>query len=513
MLVGTAAAAAVLGSTASSPGAVAAEACATTDHGSYTTKICLHAADGPLSGDAPISVTLTSSDAHTLVREVDVKLDGEHLLSEYEDPFEFQLPSYLFADGSHALSAIALLRDGSRTQPGSLTVAFGNSGQQPAPTPFAASGGTAPAAGRPFVVAAAGDGAGGEQKAADVTKLISGWQPNLFLYLGDVYKQGTATEYVNWYAPERYFGRFRPITLPTLGNHEYTKRVAPGYFWYWHDAPHFYSVEAAGWHIISLDSTSQYNQFQPGTTQYEWLKHDLDAHPAPCTLVFYHHPAFTVGPEGTSSDRITSVWQLQAARGVDLVLNGHDHNYQRFQPLDASGNPSTVGSTEFVLGSGGHGIRAFVRQDARLARGADTAKAFGTLRLTLNPNGAGFEYISIKRKLLDYGAIPCSGGEGDRSAPTQPRLEGHAGYRKAILGWRESTDDVGVVGYALYRNDHLIGRVGPLTTFADEQLKPATRYRYRIVAIDQAGHRSVSSNLVSIRTPPRHRRPPAGGGG
>ncbi len=512
LLVAMVAAAAVLGSTASAPGSVTAEACATTGHGGYTTALCLHAADGPLSGDAPMSLTLTSSGARTLAREVEVELDGQHLLSDYENPFEFQLPSYLFADGNHALSATALLRDGSRTQPASVSVAFGNHSQQPTQTSFAPTGGTAPAAGRPFVVAAVGDGAGGEQKAADVTNLISGWQPNLLLYLGDVYKEGTATEYLNWYAPKRYFGRFRPITLPTLGNHEYTKRVAPGYFWYWRDAPHFYSVEAAGWHIVSLDSTSQFNQFQPGTTQYEWLKHDLDDHPGPCTVVFYHHPAFTVGPEGTSSDRIMPLWQLLAARGVDLVLNGHDHNYQRFQPLDANGNPSTGGPTEFVVGSGGHGIRAFIRQDPRLVRGADTTKAFGALRLTLNPNGAGFEYITIKGKLLDHGAIPCSGGAGDRAAPTQPRLQARAGYRRAILSWRESTDDVGVLGYALYRNAHLIGRLGPLTTFADERLRPATRYRYRVVAIDQAGHRSVRSNLVSIRTP-RHRRPHKGGGG
>ena len=501
--------AAVLSSTASAPGSVVAEGCATTDHGAYTAMLCLHVAGGPLSGEAPVSVTFSSSDARTLVRELEVELDGQHLVSDYEDPFEFRLPSYLFGDGNHTLSATALLRDGSRTQPVSFTVAFGNGGQQPAATSFVPTSGTAPIAGRPFIVAAAGDGAGGEQQAADVTNLISSWQPNLFLYLGDVYKDGTGTEYLNWYAPEEYFGRFRAITLPTLGNHEYTKRIAPGYFWYWRGAPHFYSVDAGGWHIVSLDSTSQYNQFQPGTTQYEWLKQDLDEHPAPCTLVFYHHPAFTVGPEGTSSNRIMPVWQLLAAHGVDLVLNGHDHNYQRFEPLDVSGNPSTAGPTEFVVGSGGHGIRAFIRQDPRLVHGADTSKALGALRLTLNPNGTGFEYITIKGKLLDSGAIPCSGGEGDLAAPTQPRLHARAGYRRAILSWQESTDDVGIVGYALYRNGRLIGRLAPLTRFADERLRPATRYRYRIIAFDQAGHRSVPSKLVSIRTPPRHHRRPA----
>src|SRR6266540_4003711 len=149
--------AAVLSSTASAPGSVVAEGCATTDHGAYTAMLCLHVAGGPLSGEAPVSVTFSSSDARTLVRELEVELDGQHLVSDYEDPFEFQLPSYLFGDGNHTLSATALLRDGSRTQPVSFTVAFGNGGQQPAATSFVPTSGTAPIAGRPFIVAAAGN--------------------------------------------------------------------------------------------------------------------------------------------------------------------------------------------------------------------------------------------------------------------------------------------------------------------------------------------------------------------
>jgi hypothetical protein len=512
VLIATAVAA-MLGSTGSSSGALSVNPCTTTDHGGYTTMICLQAADESLSGEAPVGVTLTSSAAGTVVREVKVDLDGQHLLSDYEEPFDFRLPTYLFADGNHTLTATALLRDGSRTRPVSRIVAVSSGAQQPDTTAFAPTGGSAAGPGRPFVLAAVGDGADGEHEAAAVTNLIGSWRPNLFIYLGDVYREGTATEYINWYAPEEYFGRFRSITLPTLGDHEYTKRVAPGYFWYWRGAPHFYSVDAAGWHIVSLDSTTQFNQVQPETTQYEWLKQDLDAHPAACTLVFYHHPAFTVGPESPSSGRIVPLWQVLAARGVDLVLNGHDHDYQRFQPLDAGGNPAKAGSTEFVVGSGGHGIRAFVRQDTRLVRGADTARAIGALRLTLNPNGAGFEYVTMKGTLLDYGAVPCSGGGGDQAAPTQPRLDGRPGYRRATLIWRESSDDVGVVGYLLFRNGHLIARIGPRTTFADERLKPATSYRYRIAAIDESGRQSVSSNLISLRTPPRHRRPPAGGGG
>src|SRR5207247_787903 len=131
---------------------------------------------------------------------------------------------------------------------------------------------------------------------------------------------------------------------PTIGNHEYENDVAPGYFDYWDNVPHYYSVDAGDWHLISLDSTSQYDQFRPGTDQYDWLAHDLSVDQAPCTLVYFHHPFLSVGPQGNRPE-MQSIWSLLAEGGVDVVLTGHDHCYQRWRPLGGDDQPARNGMT------------------------------------------------------------------------------------------------------------------------------------------------------------------------
>ncbi len=87
--------------------------------------------------------------------------------------------------------------------------------------------------------------------------------------LGDVYEKGTHTEFFNWYGtPDRFFGRMRNYTNPVIGNHEYENNVAPGYFGYWNQVPDYYSYDAAGWHFIALNSTSQLGQRGPGSPRY-----------------------------------------------------------------------------------------------------------------------------------------------------------------------------------------------------------------------------------------------------
>jgi hypothetical protein len=134
-----------------------------------------------------------------------------------------------------------------------------------------------------------------------VTNLIDGWDPNMFLYLGDVYNDGTH-EFITGMKRSDHYSLQR-ITNPTVGNHEYYHvgggvYDAPGYFDYWNNVPHYYSFNAAGWHIISLDSTSQFNQTLPGSPQYEWLLEDLSTNSAACTMAYFHHPLFNNGSRG-----------------------------------------------------------------------------------------------------------------------------------------------------------------------------------------------------------------------
>jgi hypothetical protein len=106
---------------------------------------------------------------------------------------------------------------------------------------------------QPIVIAAVGDGPDGGSGAEDVGELVESWNPQLFLYLGDVYADGLPDEFANWY--EAAFGALRSITLPTPGNHEFENGEAGGYFEYWNDPPPFFSADAGNWHIISLNST------------------------------------------------------------------------------------------------------------------------------------------------------------------------------------------------------------------------------------------------------------------
>src|SRR5512141_226146 len=209
------------------------------------------------------------------------------------------------------------MRDGFISSRGAVNVTFNNGITQPPvnPNTYTAAGGSTPSAGRPFILAATGDGASGEPNADAVTDLIAGWNPNMLLYLGDVYDDGTATEFLNWYGSgSNRFARFRAITNPTVGNHEYQGLDAPGYFDYWDNVPHYYSFNTAGWHIISLDSTSQYNQTAPGTSQYNWLVQDLNANAAVCTIAFFHLPVYNVGPE-LDTTRMNQIWALLAQHG------------------------------------------------------------------------------------------------------------------------------------------------------------------------------------------------------
>ena len=144
--------------------------------------------------------------------------------------------------------------------------------------------------------------------------------PDLFLYLGDVYEKGSATEFQNWYGSSpTYFGPFRSKTNPVVGNHEYEGLTAPGYFNYWDNIPHYYSYNAAGWHFIALDSTSQFGQTDPGTAQFNWLQADLASNHQPCTLAYFHHPVFSVGQQG-DTPRMNAIWSLGQAMFTKCVI-------------------------------------------------------------------------------------------------------------------------------------------------------------------------------------------------
>jgi chitodextrinase len=403
------------------------------------------------------------------------------------------------------------MRDGFTTALTTETLTFSNGITSPPVNSgqFSPSVGTTPAPGQPLIVGAVGDGGSGQTSETDVVNLISSWNPNLFLYLGDVYENGRPMEFDNWYGKPGVagtYGQFYSISDPTIGNHEYVGSDIAGYEWYWNNVPHYYSYNAGGWHFISLDNTSKYIGSAPSNANYRaetaWLNQDLSSDTSACTLAYFHEPMFNVGPEGSATNT-AGIWQILAQNHVTLVLNGHDHDYQRWTPMDASGAPTPTGTTEIVDGSGGHGHQTAVTTDSRLVSSDFTH--FGALRVSLGIAGAGYQFVSTAGATLDSGSIPCQGGNGgqDTTPPSQPQnLTATAVSRTQVqLSWNASTDTVGVTAYDIDREGSLIASVAPAAGYLDQTVQAGTTYTYSVVAKDAAGNSSQASNTATVTTP------------
>ncbi len=394
---------------------VSSDGCTTSapDSGAYTAKICIAspAGNSTLSGNVPVTASISVIGVNPGVRRMLFHLSDRYLITDYSRPYTFTLPTGKWADGSYTLSASALMRDGFTSAEAKIEVSLKN-GNAAAPVntaTFTPSTGTVPASGSPFLVVATGDGASGENNSNTVVNLVKSLNPNLFLYLGDVYESGSLAEFYNWYGTgSSNFAGLRAITDPTIGNHEYNDGSdAAAYFDYWNNIPNYYSFNAGGWHIISLNANSTKIDVTSSGAEYTWLQQDLSANSLPCTIAFYHQPLFTIGSELPATS-MQEIWALLAQHGVSIVLNGHDHDYQRWVPLDANGQSSPNGVTEFVVGSGGHGLQKIVKTDSRVAySNASSPTAFGALLLQLGQDGAKFSYHGSDGSVLDSGFISC----------------------------------------------------------------------------------------------------------
>lgn len=279
-----------------------------------------------------------------------------------------------------------------------LEGAAGSAEALPAPRPGSAGargGGFVPdVPGRPAVVWAVGDGADGGAAAQTLAEQIAAGHPDLVLYLGDVYPMGTAEAFASNYATT--YGRLAEATAPTPGNHD-APVEEQGYEPYWEGVhgeppPDFYSVRAAGWQILSLNSETDHG---PGSTQLRWLQARLrDA--GDCRIAFWHRPRFSAGMVHGDAADIRPLWRALAGR-ARIVVNGHEHDMQRLRPRG--------GITEFVTGAGGAELYPLDPADPRLAFGDDSG--YGALRLRLTPGHASFAFVGLGGDVLDHGEIGC----------------------------------------------------------------------------------------------------------
>lgn len=260
-------------------------------------------------------------------------------------------------------------------------------------------------------VVAAGDVAScssdGDERTAALVDRIAG----TVAVLGDsVYDRGTSEEYASCYAPS--WGRFKARTRPAVGNHEYGTPGAAGYFAYFgsragHPARGYYTYRVGTWRVIVLNSNcDQVGGCGPGSPQLAWLRAVLGAHRADCTLAYWHHPRFSSGPHGPDAT-IAPIWNALYAAGADVVLAGHDHHYERFAPLDATGRVNRRrGVRQFVVGTGGRSHYPTIRR----VRGSEVRewRTFGVLRLTLRPGRYDWRFVSIAgSSFRDAGSSAC----------------------------------------------------------------------------------------------------------
>jgi len=243
------------------------------------------------------------------------------------------------------------------------------------------------------------------------TQLLDGISGTVFTLGDNVYPSGAPTSYTNCYDPT--CGRHKARTYPVPGNHDYVTPGAPGYFNYFGAAAGdpskgYYSYDLGAWHIVVLNSNcSAVGGCGAGSPQEQWLRADLAAHPALCTLAEWHHPRFDSGIYGNNS-AMQPFWQALYDYQADVVLNGHDHNYQRFAPQAPTGAADpTQGIREFVVGTGGSSHYSFpgtptpnteVRNDA----------TFGVLKLTLNATGYDWQFVPVAgSSFTDSGSAAC----------------------------------------------------------------------------------------------------------
>lgn len=501
----------------------ASNACVTSSPtpATFTVKLCFTSPqdNAQLTGDVTVTVTATITGKTSGLQRMTFYLNGAYLLTDYQSPYTFTLPTTHWVDGSYTLSVEALTHGTFTTQRANLALNFAN-GIETAPVnnnQFHVTSGKSTSGGGPFVVAAVGDGAGGEVNATKVVKELTSINPDLLLYLGDVYEKGTFTEFYNHYGPQgTNFSIFRSITDPTVGNHEYTTGSAKDYFFYWDNIPSYYSFDAGGWHFIDLNSNGSYVPISSKSAQYQWLVADLAAHTQACTIVYYHEPVFNIGPEG-SAKQMVPVWALLAQHHVSIVLNGHDHDYQRWVPLDGQGNPAPDGVTEFIAGGGGHGIQTFTKQDSRVAFSSDANPAtFGALKLELNASGAAFTYINTAGSILDSGVIPCqkttqvvppaSTVSTSMTSAAQSIPGGisaaAANETKVDLRWSVSNNIAIASGYIIYRDGVVLATVaGDVQVYTDSTAVPGVIYNYCVTALDQNGNSLATSAQVAVVTP------------
>jgi calcineurin-like phosphoesterase family protein len=266
----------------------------------------------------------------------------------------------------------------------------------------------------PVILVGAGDianceinGGSGARATATVLDRI----PGTVFTVGDhAYPTGTAAQFRDCYDPS--WGRHKARTRPAPGNHDYLADKGKAYFDYFGDnaGPDrrgYYSYTLGTWHIVSLNSSIAADRRSP---QIEWLRSDLKDHPAQCTLAYWHLPVFSSGPHGNelqTTAHMQEAWRALYEAGAEVVINGHDHHYERFAPQNPKGKADPNGIRQFVVGTGGAGQYEFrrIRSNSEVRNNG----SYGVLKLTLGAADYSWEFVAAAGEpFRDGGTARCS---------------------------------------------------------------------------------------------------------
>ena len=282
-----------------------------------------------------------------------------------------------------------------------ITLASGTPASTPTPKPSATPTASPTPLGQAVLVGA-GDIATCNRDQDELTAQLLDDVPGTVFTTGDnAYPDGSQTDYMNCYDPT--WGRHKSRTKPVPGNHEYNTSSAAGYFQYFNNIPSYYAYDLGSWRIYALNSEIDVSA---SSAQIAWLKDDLAANPSQCVLAYWHRPRWSSGSRHGSNPAMQTLWQILYDAGAELVINGHEHSYERFAEMNASGATVTQGLREFVVGTGGAGLYSFgAPLAASQVRDNSTA---GVLKLTLHTTGYDWQFVPASGSLFtDSGSSNC----------------------------------------------------------------------------------------------------------
>jgi hypothetical protein len=253
-----------------------------------------------------------------------------------------------------------------------------------------------------------------EATAKLLDQVVAGPVETVVFTAGDtVYESGTAEEYEQCYAPT--WGRHKDRTRPALGNHEYGLGNADASFQYFGAAlgdgnEGYYSYDLGAWHIVVLNSNDRCELIScdVGSPQEVWLRSDLEAYSELCTLAILHDPLFSSSARSGGDRFVEPLWEALYEYGVDVVVSGDEHNYERFAPQTPDGiGDAAYGIRAFVVGTGGNGL--FGRPDSPIANseiGDDGT--YGVIKFTLHPTSYDWEFLPVAgASFRDAGSGQC----------------------------------------------------------------------------------------------------------